>query len=412
MKLTDYITGNRKGREARRIEREAMDDPFLRDALEGYDSMPGDPTDAIRRMRRRVTGAAEKLRRRIYWSAAALLLCAGAGGYLLTLREPDGRQPIALQREPSELPISADRSADSVVLAAVATEKTRIKEKTFAPGVSGDERSEIPEADESTPAERDAELAEDKTSRPAGAVAGNPQPSPSDESLSQAETALPVAADIAAEPNDRPHKVRSFVQVSPVSDSEKIFRKIGKPAPVRGRITDQDGTPLIGVTVASGPGQGVVTDNDGNFSFDKIPGNDTLKISYLGYRTEKIPADTSRPIRLALQEDHEQLTECIVVGYGTQKSEEPREDIRKSAPVGGRKAYLRYLDQNKIYPNDQNLPHGKVTLRFRIDSAGRPVDIEVIRSLGAIADREAVRLIQAGPGWTPGNTSVRLDIRF
>lgn len=69
MKLIDYITGNRKGREARRIEREAMDDPFLRDALEGYDAVPGDPTDAIRRMQRRVTGAAGKLRRRIYWSA-------------------------------------------------------------------------------------------------------------------------------------------------------------------------------------------------------------------------------------------------------------------------------------------------------------------------------------------------------
>ena len=77
MKLIDYITGNRKGREARRIEREAMDDPFLHDALEGYDAVPGDPTDAIRRMQRRVTGAAGKLRRRIYWSAAAaLLLCA------------------------------------------------------------------------------------------------------------------------------------------------------------------------------------------------------------------------------------------------------------------------------------------------------------------------------------------------
>lgn len=46
MKLIDYITGNRKGREARRIEREAMDDPFLRDALEGYDAVP-----AIRAMR-------------------------------------------------------------------------------------------------------------------------------------------------------------------------------------------------------------------------------------------------------------------------------------------------------------------------------------------------------------------------
>ena len=54
MKLIDYITGNRKGREARRIEREAMDDPFLHDALEGYDAVPGDPGDAIRRMQRRV----------------------------------------------------------------------------------------------------------------------------------------------------------------------------------------------------------------------------------------------------------------------------------------------------------------------------------------------------------------------
>ena len=81
MKLIDYITGNRKGREARRIEREAMDDPFLHDALEGYDAVPGDPGDAIRRMQRRVTGAAGKLRRRIYWrAAAALLLSAGAGG--------------------------------------------------------------------------------------------------------------------------------------------------------------------------------------------------------------------------------------------------------------------------------------------------------------------------------------------
>lgn len=206
--------------------------------------------------------------------------------------------------------------------------------------------------------------------------------------------------------------MQSSVQVSPASDSERIFRKIGRPASVRGRITDRNGTPLIGATVASGPGKGTVTDSDGNFSLSKIPGTDTLEINYLGYRTEKIPADTSRPIRLALQEDDEQLTECIVVGYGTQKPEARQEDVRKSIPVGGHKAYLRYLDERKVYPDDGNLPHGKVTLRFRIDSAGRPVDIEVIRSLGAAADREAVRLVREGPDWTPGKGFVRLDIRF
>ena len=248
-----------------------------------------------------------------------------------------------------------------------------------------------------------------KTKNPGRA---KPPPAPSEESLSQDEAALPVAADIAAERSDRPEKMQSSVQVSPASDSERIFRKIGRPASVRGRITDRNGTPLIGATVASGPGKGTVTDSDGNFSLSKIPGTDTLEINYLGYRTEKIPADTSRPIRLALQEDDEQLTECIVVGYGTQKPEARQEDVRKSIPVGGHKAYLRYLDEHKVYPDDGNLPHGKVTLRFRIDSAGRPVDIEVIRSLGAAADREAVRLVREGPDWTPGKGFVRLDIRF
>ena len=36
MKLSDYIRGFRKGKEAHRLEKEAMRDPFLADALEGY----------------------------------------------------------------------------------------------------------------------------------------------------------------------------------------------------------------------------------------------------------------------------------------------------------------------------------------------------------------------------------------
>lgn len=315
---------------------------------------------------------------------------------------------IALRQDTPERSVPAD----SVVLAAATPEKSRPEAKTAAetPSVYPEE---TPAAEDRAPlAKQAAEYAENEKSRPGETVAGTPPPAPSEESLSQDEAALPVAADIAAERSDRPEKMQSFVQVSPASDSERIFRKIGRPASVRGRITDRNGTPLIGATVASGPGKGTVTDSDGNFSLFKIPGTDTLEINYLGYRTEKIPADTSRPIRLALQEDDEQLTECIVVGYDTQKPEARQEDVRKSIPVGGHKAYLRYLDEHKVYPDDGNLPHGKVTLRFRIDSAGRPVDIEVIRSLGAAADREAVRLVREGPDWTPGKGFVRLDIRF
>ena len=170
MKLIDYITGNRKGREARRIEREAMDDPFLHDALEGYDAVPGDPGDAIRRMQRRVTGAAGKLRRRIYWSAAAaLLLCAGAGGYLLTLRNIPMQEPaIALRQDTPERSVPAD----SVVLAAATPEKSRPEAKTAAetPSVYPEE---TPAAEDRAPlAKQEAEYAENEKSRPGETVAG------------------------------------------------------------------------------------------------------------------------------------------------------------------------------------------------------------------------------------------------
>ena len=312
-----------------------------------------------------------------------------AAGYARTLRS--GRFRRTRRRDARKIPPEAKTAAET-------------------PSVYPEE---TPAAEDRAPlAKQEAEYAENEKSRPGETVAGTPPPAPSEEAFRRTR---PPCRSLPTSP---PNAATARRKCNPPFRSprhpipKRIFRKIRRPASVRGRITDRNGTPLIGATVASGPGKGTVTDSDGNFSLSKIPGTDTLEINYLGYRTEKIPADTSRPIRLALQEDDEQLTECIVVGYGTQKPEARQEDVRKSIPVGGHKAYLRYLDEHKVYPDDGNLPHGKVTLRFRIDSAGRPVDIEVIRSLGAAADREAVRLVREGPDWTPGKGFVRLDIRF
>lgn len=41
MKLLDYIRGLRKGKEAHRLERESMQDPFLADAMDGYSQLGG-----------------------------------------------------------------------------------------------------------------------------------------------------------------------------------------------------------------------------------------------------------------------------------------------------------------------------------------------------------------------------------
>ena len=52
---------------------------------------------------------------------------------------------------------------------------------------------------------------------------------------------------------------------------------------VKGTITDKSGEPIIGATVQEVglPGNGTVTDLDGNFSIDMKGGKKTLKISYV-----------------------------------------------------------------------------------------------------------------------------------
>ena len=48
MKLLDYIRGLRKGKEAHRLEKESMKDPFLADAMDGYHQVEGDHEQQIR----------------------------------------------------------------------------------------------------------------------------------------------------------------------------------------------------------------------------------------------------------------------------------------------------------------------------------------------------------------------------
>ena len=52
MNLWGYIQGIRKGKEANRIEKEAMRDPFLADALAGYEQVKGDHSQQIKNIQK------------------------------------------------------------------------------------------------------------------------------------------------------------------------------------------------------------------------------------------------------------------------------------------------------------------------------------------------------------------------
>ena len=106
MRLIDYIQGNRRGKDANRIEREAMNDPFLQDALDGFDAVSGNHAQIIVRLERQFTQPAIKHQRNkkmpYYWSvAASVLLVIGFGAYIFW-GKPDNSTSVIAINQPDE----------------------------------------------------------------------------------------------------------------------------------------------------------------------------------------------------------------------------------------------------------------------------------------------------------------------
>ncbi len=89
---------------------------------------------------------------------------------------------------------------------------------------------------------------------------------------------------------------------------------------LRGNVKTQAGEPVIGATVSVGGKAAAVTDADGNFTAKAARGN-TLTVSYVGYVTQAVVANSAAPLSIVLQEEYSSLDEIVVVGTIMKKSD-------------------------------------------------------------------------------------------
>ena len=91
---------------------------------------------------------------------------------------------------------------------------------------------------------------------------------------------------------------------------------------VTGKITDESGEGLPGVTVLiKGTTNGAVSDINGDYSVN-VTSSDVLVISYIGFQTQEIPINGRTLINISLAQDLQSLQEVVVIGYGSQSKEE------------------------------------------------------------------------------------------
>jgi len=84
---------------------------------------------------------------------------------------------------------------------------------------------------------------------------------------------------------------------------------------------------------------------------------------------------------------------------------------------GDANAFSKWVSQNLEYPEiaKENGVSGRVMVQFTVNPNGSVTDVKVLRGVDPSLDKEAVRVIQSSPKWTPGkqrDRAVKVTYQF
>ena len=418
MKLLDYIRGLRKGKEAHRLEKESMQDPFLADAMDGYNQVEGNHEQRIEKLRMQVSAhsAKKKSTYAITWSIAACLIIGfGISSYFLFLKK-SMTDEVFIAEESVSIKLAEPAAPPTPAIPATPTvPATPQKEIALATTKVKTDSTPISEITARQADKKDMIAEIQTTSQPQGAPVA----------------AVPMMEEVSEETAALQEVVATIDTFESESDKKMKLAKVATILPqnnmIKGRVTDGKGEPLIRASVTyKGTNIGTITNMNGEFSLVKKDDKKRLTAEYIGYDPVEIQVDTSRTMLIAMNENKQVLNEVVVVGYGAKKNKKSttlgsdakvKEQTEKEItpqPVIGKRSYQKYLKEHLVRPTDEKCAQvkGKVVLTFLINKEGRPFYIKVKESLCESADKEAIRLIQEGPDWIYGNKLVEVTVKF
>ena len=419
MKLLDYIRGLRKGKEAHRLEKESMQDPFLADAMDGYNQVEGNHEQRIEKLRMQVSAHSAKKKNTyaITWSIAACLIIGfGISSYFLFLKKSMTDEVFIAEESVSTKLAEPAAPLTPAIPATPTVPATPQKEIALATTKVKTDSTPVSEITARQANKKDMIAKIQATSQPQQGVL---------------VATVPVMEEVSEETAALQEVVATMDTFESESDKKMKLAKVATILPqnnmIKGRVTNEKGEPLIGASVTyKGTNIGTITNMNGEFSLVKKDDKKRLTAEYIGYNPVEIRIDTSRTMLIAMNENKQALNEVVVVGYGAKKNkksvtagtvvkgnEQANKDITPQ-PVIGKRKFQKYLKENLVRPTDEKCAQvkGKVVLTFLVNKEGRPFSIKVKESLCESSDKEAIRLIQEGPDWIYGTKLAEVTVHF
>lgn len=425
-----------------KLEREALDDPFLMDALEGYEAAAKDQQTNLNELSERLQQRTRVKKGRIIpwkvWSiAASVIVVLTIGG--LWLKKTPTDQKVANVVLPAPDKTKVELSKDTLKAPAAPVTQAPLIAQNAKPvavlkpaGKLSDKalyQQEISAADANVPVAPNSattaytspvvlrevkpqEEKKDNTQQLSEVVVMNYNQQSKQDSLEKAELARSKARASAATVDS---KLQGKVEGLTVITSKDSKTQFG-PGHIAGTnisgiiISKDDGQPVIGAAIRiKGTNKSTVTNTNGYFALPVSGDKETLDIASIGYERKQVSAKGGDSLKVELDQIKGALSEVVVTGYGTKKDADGEPSAESAHPQDGWGTLKKYLQTNAFLTDGTT---GSVSVVFTVDTNGALSDFKIKKSLNTTADQKAIDLIKTGPSWVGNNNHKPEQVTF
>ena len=411
--LEDYLDGKLDAKAMHFVERQALEDPFVAEALEGLKQSPKRKQTLSILQKQLYDRVAEKPIKRKLWGittqrlsiAATATVAFIAVSILFFMRETNRRNTEIAARKEKGVMVQLD---SSTAVASTLPKKDTVVQNSTRPALV------------------DKAIADAKTGDLAKNTKTKSVVQPAEQETVKAKSISTYNRTSAAKAEQNALN-EVAIAAAPVIASNKIV--------FSGNVVDQsNGKPVQGAVVKLAGSKNVTaTDAKGYFSLpaDSNAKDKDLLINAIGFKEVPVAGlQDPNAIKSALSGDKSLNEIALITGSNGRRKENiaaPKITLRAEQNLDGKSAdsitkpvpvstinYVQYLENNNKLYNPKG-PEQFVILSFKVKKNGRPTNIAVIKSLNKKADAEAKRLIQDGPDWVlpkKGTDLVEISVKF
>ncbi|CAN5634438.1 carboxypeptidase-like regulatory domain-containing protein [soil metagenome] len=408
-----YLTGGMSAKEMHDMERAALHDPFLADAIEGYSEasmqqsnkhlneitalLQNDKQDA-----KVVTMPTKSFQ---WWKVAAMIIViAGVGifsWYLIGINKPDDVQNVAVVKENVEPAMKQDSNISSA---------KPHNGLMIAENKAGDEMAVL---DKKSQQLQKADKSVGTLKRTQETAANLMRTDDTDNDgegdimiTEPDSTALIAATDFA--PGIDVNKAKAKPIFSPMQGrGAGVMNNNGALNNFSGFVMDNNSQPVPNALINAGHQRAAFTDKNGYFNMFAPDSTLRVSVSSVGYETTDVNLSLGYANKIAIEPDEASLSEMVVTGYSSNKK--AVETVKSNGgdttfPAGGWQSFQEYVYKkiNKPFDSTNNeiiTPHGSVEIEFSVDEDGDPYNINVVKSSGTKNDEQVIQAIKEGPRW-------------